>query len=208
MRNLRSPNFCWPSALSITLLLPSEPKDTLIQDFINSSICVRRHWHPTPVLLPRNSHGRRSLVGCSPWGRWGSDMTELSLFTFMHWRRKGQPTRVFFPGESQGWRSLVGCYLWGSTEHDWSDLAAVAAVYVCVLNHFSCVQLFATLWTEALQTPLSMRLSRQEYWNELPCPPSGDLLDSGIKPRSPALQADSLPSEPSGKPRYYITFVK
>ena len=73
-------------------------------------------------------------------------------------------------------------------------------LYAYVLNHFSCVQLFATLWTEALQTPLSMRLSRQEYWNELPCPPSGDLLDSGIKPRSPALQADSLPSEPPGKP--------
>ena len=37
----------------------------------------------------------------------------LSLFTFMHWRRKWQPTPVFLPGESQGWRSLVGCCLWG-----------------------------------------------------------------------------------------------
>ena len=36
----------------------------------------RRQWHPTPVLLPGKSHGRRSLVGCSPWGRWGSDTTE------------------------------------------------------------------------------------------------------------------------------------
>ena len=36
----------------------------------------RRQWHPTPVLLPGKSHGWRSLVGCSPWGRWGSDMTE------------------------------------------------------------------------------------------------------------------------------------
>ena len=35
--------------------------------------------------------------------------TSLSLFTFMHWRRKWQPTPVFLPGESQGWRSLVGC---------------------------------------------------------------------------------------------------
>ena len=42
-----------------------------------------------------------------------SDMTvtSLSLFTFMHWRRKWQPTPVFLPGESQGWRSLVGCRL-------------------------------------------------------------------------------------------------
>ena len=40
----------------------------------------------------------------------------LSLFTFMHWRRKWQPTPVFLPGESQGWGSLVGCRLWGRTE--------------------------------------------------------------------------------------------
>ena len=40
-------------------------------------------------------------------------VTSLSLFTFMHWRRKWQPTPVFLPGESQGWGSLVGCLLWG-----------------------------------------------------------------------------------------------
>ena len=42
----------------------------------------RRQWHPTPVLLPGKSHGRRSLVGCSPWGCWGSDMTEQLHFHF------------------------------------------------------------------------------------------------------------------------------
>ena len=44
--------------------------------------------------------------------------TSLSLFTFMHWRRKWQPTPVFLPGESQGQGSLVGCRLWGRTESD------------------------------------------------------------------------------------------
>ena len=44
--------------------------------------------------------------------------TSLSLFTFMHWRRKWQPTPVFLPGESQGRGSLVGCRLWGHTELD------------------------------------------------------------------------------------------
>ena len=44
--------------------------------------------------------------------------TSLSLFTFLHWRRKWQPTPVFLPGESQGWGSLVGCCLWGHTELD------------------------------------------------------------------------------------------
>ena len=94
---------------------------------LNSS---RRQWHPTPVLLPGKSHGWRSLVGCSPWGRWvGHDWeTSLSLFTFMHWRRKWQPTPVFLPGEFQGRGSLVGCHLWGSHRvgHYWSDLAAAA----------------------------------------------------------------------------------
>ena len=42
----------------------------------------RWQWHPTPVLLPGKSHGRRSLVGCSPWGRWASDTTEWLHFHF------------------------------------------------------------------------------------------------------------------------------
>ena len=45
-------------------------------------------------------------------------MTSLTLFTFMHWRRKWQPTSVFLPGESRGGRSLVGCRLWGRRESD------------------------------------------------------------------------------------------
>ena len=47
--------------------------------------------------------------------------TSLSLFTFMHWRRKWQPTPVFLPGESQGPESLVGCRLWGRTESDMTE---------------------------------------------------------------------------------------
>ena len=48
-------------------------------------------------------------------------VTSLSLFTFMHWRRKWQPTPVFLPGESQGWGSLMGCRLWGHTESDTTE---------------------------------------------------------------------------------------
>ena len=84
----------------------------------------RRQWHPTLVLLPGKSRGWRSLVGCSPWGRWGSDMTErldFHFFTFMHWRRKWQPTPVFLPRESQGLGSLVGCRLWGCRESDTTE---------------------------------------------------------------------------------------
>ena len=64
----------------------------------------------------------------------------------------------------------------------------------------SCVQLFETPWTIAHQVPLSMEFSRQEYWSRLPCPPPGDLPEPVIEPGSPALQADSLPTEPPGKP--------
>ena len=54
--------------------------------------------------------------------------------------------------------------------------------WACVLSSFSHVQLFATLWTVALQAPLSMGFTRQEYWNVLPFPPPGDLADPGIEP--------------------------
>ena len=81
--------------------------------------------HPSPVLLPGKSHRWRSLVDCSPWGsrRVGLDWaTSLSLFTFIHWRRKWQPTPMFLPGESQGLGSLVGCHLWGCTESDTTEV--------------------------------------------------------------------------------------
>ena len=55
-------------------------------------------------------------------------------------------------------------------------------------------------WTIAHQAPLGMEFSRQEYWSGLPFPSPGDLPNRGIEPRSPALQADSLLSEPQGKP--------
>ena len=57
-------------------------------------------------------------------------------------------------------------------------------IHIRVLSHFSHVQLCATLWTVTYQAPLSMGFSRQEYWSGLPCPPSGDLHDSEIKPTS------------------------
>ena len=64
----------------------------------------------------------------------------------------------------------------------------------------SRVQLFATPWTVAYQVPPpSVGFSRQEYWGGLLFPSPGDLPNPGIEPGSPALQADALPSEPSGK---------
>ena len=70
----------------------------------------------------------------------------------------------------------------------------------CMYSSISHVQLFVTSWAVAHQAPLPMEFSRQEYWNGLPFPYAGDLPHSGIKPRSPALQADSLLSEPADDP--------
>ena len=71
----------------------------------------------------------------------------------------------------------------------------------CMLSCFSCVWLFATLQIVARQMPLSMGISRQEYWSGLPSPLPGNLSNSGMKSMSPVapLQADSLPHSTSTK---------
>ena len=74
--------------------------------------------------------------------------------------------------------------------------------FACMLSHYSCVQLCATLRTVAHQAPLSMRFPRQEYWSGLPFPSPEDLPDSGIKPVYLYMhwQVGSLPLVPPGKP--------
>ena len=87
---------------------------------------------------------------------------------------------------------VKSCVLFG--EHS-EDLCALSRVWF-----------FATPWTVAHQAPLSLGIPRQEHWSGLPYPPPEDLPDSGIEPESPAcpaLQADSLPTEPPGKPCLY-----
>ena len=63
------------SKVHLTVDIPCSP--------LSSAQLRRRRWHPTPVLLPGKSHGRRSLVGCSPWGRKESDTTERLHFHFL-----------------------------------------------------------------------------------------------------------------------------
>ena len=74
------------------------------------------------------------------------------------------------------------------------------------MKSLSRVQLFATPWTLAYKAPLSMEFSRQEYWSGLPFLSPGDLPNPGIKPGSPALQTDTLLSEPPGKPQKFTFF--
>ena len=77
----------------------------------------------------------------------------------------------------------------GASLRTTSPKARVQSIYACVLSCFSCVQLFATLWTVAHQALLSLGFPRQEYWSGLSCPSPGDLSDPRIKPLSPASPA-------------------
>ena len=86
----------------------------------------------------------------------------------------------------------------GGQRHQAASVVALClfGCNACMLSCLSRVQLFATPWTVACQASPSMGFSRQEYWSGLPFPSPGDLPHLGIEPRSPALQADALTSEP------------
>ena len=125
-----SNTICWKDYLSSIKLLSHHHQTSA------SSTCVDLFWAPLfcfkeKAMAPNSS----TLAWKIPWTeepgglksmgslRVGNDwVTSLSLFTFMHWRRKWQPTPVFLPGESQGWGSLVGCCLWGRTESDTTEV--------------------------------------------------------------------------------------
>ena len=145
----------------------------------------------------------QSMGSLRVWHDWA---TSLSLFTFMHWRRKWQPTLVFLPRESQGWGRLVGCRLWGRTRLKW--LSSSSNLYLitnaCVL--FASVVSNSLLWPVAHQTSLFMGFSRQGYWGGCLCIPPGDLPNPGIKPASPispSLAGRFFTIESLGKPSPY-----
>ena len=108
-------------------------------------------------------------------------MTSLSLFTFMHWRRKWQPTPAFLPGESQGRRSLVGCRLWGRTESDTTEAISssskIAKLYFLLRRHVQHgsvgLEFFRQVYSGTQSSPLSYMVfgsmwQRREAWHLLP----------------------------------------
>ena len=116
-QSIFNPIFCWWVGLC-----------SLPAIYLGLVLSWRRHWHPTPVLLPGKSHGQRSLVGCSPWGLKESNMTERLHFTFhFHALEKAMVTHSSvlawrIPGMVEpGGRPSMGSHRVG---HDWSDLAA------------------------------------------------------------------------------------
>ena len=127
--------------------------------------------------------------------------TSLSLFIFMHWRKKWQPTPVFLPRESQGQRSLVGCHLWGRRESNMTE-ATYQQQQMMMIIILQIILYYKFQWSEVIQScptrcdpmasslhqpPPSMGFSRQEYWSGLPFPSPANLPNPGIKPQSPTL---------------------
>ena len=151
----------------------------------------RRKWQPTPVFLPEKSREQRCLVGYRPegWKRvrhaWAAEQKKARSNVRLKWVINDTAF-----SNRLSWFPL----------HFTTYILLAKITRACVLSHFYCVQLFAIPWTAAFQAPLSMGFFKQEYWSELPCPPPGDGPNSGVKPTSPALQADSLSLSHQGIP--------
>ena len=97
--------------------------------------------------------------------------TSLSLFIFMHWRRKWQPTPVFLPGESQGWGSLVGCHLWGHTEStrlkrlsSSSRLNSLISETRCLAAYWHLTHLIRPVYL-ILATLFNHKFRELQWWN-------------------------------------------
>ena len=149
-------------------------------------VCWRRDRLPSPVVWSLVAQ----LVKNPPamWETWVQ-----SLGWKIPWRRERPPTSIFWPGEFHGWYSA-----WGRrVGHDWVTFTSLLILYVLSLS----VQLFVTPWTVARQAPLSMGILQARILEWVAIPPPRDLPNPGIEPRFPALQADSLLSEPPGKPK-------
>ena len=128
---------------------------------MHAQSCRRRQWHPTPVLLPGKSHGRRRLVGCSPWCHEESDMTERLHFHFS----------LSCIGEGNGNPLQCSCL---ENPRDggtwWAAVYGVAQSQTRLRrlsssSSSSVVSDSATPWTVACQAPLSKEFSRQDYWS-------------------------------------------
>ena len=154
----------------------------------------RRQWHPTPVLLPGKSHGWRSLVGCSPWGR-----EELGMTKWLHFHvslscigeGNGNPLQcsclenprdggarwaaVYGVAQSQTRLKWLSSSMWVSASS--LDIFRYLCVCVCVraLVTQSCPTLGDPMDCNP-SDPLSIEFSRQEHWSGLACSSPGDFF--------------------------------
>ena len=144
---------------------------------------------------------RVALKHALPYGKLDSQWRPIVWLRELKSRALWQPRRLGLRERwEEGWRAREEIYVYLQLIH--ADIWQKPTQYckAIVLSHFSHFRFFVTPWTAECQAPLSMGFPRQEYWSGVPFPSPGDLPDPGIEPGSAALQADSLPSDPLGKP--------
>ena len=167
----------------MNLFLPNLAID---KSYIINKANILKKWQATPVFLPGESHGQRSLAGYSPWDSKGTDMTERPThLTFDLWKHKTKRIKHKNP------QLLFSKLLSLSKGKKESEVTK------------SCPTLCYPMLCSRQGSSIDGIVSRQEYWSGLPFPSPGDLPDPGIKPGSPALYADTLPSEPPTRSTYF-----
>ena len=122
----------------------------------------RRQWHPTPVLLPGKSHGRRSLVGCSPWGHWELDTTERLHF---HFSRIGegngnalQCSCLENPRDGEAWWAAVYGVTQSRTQLKWLSIAyTYIYIYIYIYIH-THTHIYVYIYGDGLVTPSCLTL--------------------------------------------------
>ena len=161
------------------------------------SFSYKNHTHKTLSMIS-------SLGFCKKGWKWvdkSIQYTNLSTFECLEFSM----LKMFF--KIKIWRNKAIEHLKYMRRNGSIEIILKFYDNVCVLL-LSHVWLFVTPWTIARQATLSMAFPRQEYWSGLLFPFPGDLPNPGIEPRSPALQAGSLPSKPQGKPLWYVLSAK
>ena len=146
---------------------------------------------------PANAGDARNAGSIPGWRRSpevGND--NLLQYSCLENSMDGGAWQSIVHGVRKSWTRLSAC----THTHTHTHTHVLPKACACCALSLSCVPLFATLWTTVHQSPLSNGFSRQEYWSGLPCPPPGDRPNTGIKPRSPALQVDSLQMGYQGSP--------
>ena len=136
----------------------------------------RRQWRPTPVLLPGESRGQGSLVGCSPWGCWGSDTTERLHFHFSlscTGEGNGNPLQCSCLEHPRDGGALVGCHLWGRTGSDTTEATQHSIAKVnsqCIITpkmlctNIIKLHLVSSLFnTICCSIPLTTRIYKKDY---------------------------------------------
>jgi len=158
------------------------PKKVMVTGGLLAIWSTTAFWVPVKPLYLRSmlSRSMRCTENCNDCSRhWSTERAQFFSTTLNH------------TAHNQGFKSWM----------NWvTKFCLIYHIHPCVCCHFSHVWLFVTLWTIACQAPLSLGFSREEYWSGLPFPPTRDLPNPGIKPKSPALQADSLPLNHWGSP--------